>query len=74
MHTNITKNPLRTFLGSNREKNKNIKASPKKRSSYNKKSNGSMPSIMMRDGSTDKSVLCEGALSSPKLDSKTFIV
>ena len=30
MYTNIAKNPLRTFLGLNREKNKNIKASPKK--------------------------------------------
>ena len=37
MYTNIAKNPLRTFLGLNREKNKNIKASPKKRSSYKKK-------------------------------------
>ena len=38
MYTNIAKNPLRTFLGLNRKKNKNIKASPKKRSSYKKKS------------------------------------
>ena len=37
MYTNIAKNPLRTFLGLNREKNKNIKALPKKRSSYKKK-------------------------------------
>ena len=37
MYTNIAKKPLRTFLGLNREKNKNIKASPKKRSSYKKK-------------------------------------
>ena len=37
MYTNIAKNPLRTFLGLNREKNKNIKACPKKRSSYKKK-------------------------------------
>ena len=36
MYRNITKNPLRTFIGLNSEKNKNIKASPKKRSSYKK--------------------------------------
>ena len=30
VYTNIAKNPLRTFLGLNREKNKNIKAWPKK--------------------------------------------
>ena len=34
--TNIAKNPLRTLLGLNRKKNKNIKASSKKRSSYKK--------------------------------------
>ena len=34
MYTSIAMNPLRTLLGLNREKNKNIKASPKKRSSY----------------------------------------
>ena len=34
---NITKNPLRAFLGLTREKNKNIKAWPKKRSSYKKR-------------------------------------
>ena len=33
----IAKNPLKTFLGLNRTKKKNIKASPKKRSSYEKK-------------------------------------
>ena len=33
----MAKNPLRTFFGMNREKNKNIKAWPKKRSSYKKK-------------------------------------
>ena len=38
MYTNIAKNPLKTFLGLNRESNKKIKASPKKRSSYKKKS------------------------------------
>ena len=38
MYTNTAKNPLRTFLGLNHEKNKNIKASPKKRSSNKKKS------------------------------------
>ena len=37
MYTDIAKNPLRTFLGFTREKNKNIKASPKKRSSYKKR-------------------------------------
>ena len=37
MYTNIGKNRLRTFLGLSREKNKNIKASPKKGSSYKKK-------------------------------------
>ena len=30
MYRNIAKNSLRTFLGLNRKKNKNIKASPKK--------------------------------------------
>ena len=34
---NIAKNALRTYLGLSREKNKNIKALPKKRSSYKKK-------------------------------------
>ena len=34
---NIIKNPLRTFLGLNRRKNKNIKAWRKKGSSYKKK-------------------------------------
>lgn len=33
MYTHIAKNPLKTFLGLNRKKNKNIKASPKKWSS-----------------------------------------
>ena len=33
----MAKNPLRTFLGLNRKKNKNIKAWLKKRSSYKKK-------------------------------------
>ena len=33
----MAKNPLRTFLGLNCLKNKNIKAWPKKRSSYIKK-------------------------------------
>ena len=36
MYTNVAKNPLRTYLGLNREKNKNIKASPKKKSSCKK--------------------------------------
>ena len=37
MYKDIAKNPLRTFLGLNREKNKNIKAWPKKRNSYKRK-------------------------------------
>ena len=36
MYVDLAKNPLRTFLGLNREKNKNINASPKM-SSYIKK-------------------------------------
>ena len=38
MDTHNVKHSLRTFLGLNREKNMNIKAWPKKRSSYEKKS------------------------------------
>ena len=36
MYMNTAKNPLRTFLGLNREKNKNIKAWPKKESNFKK--------------------------------------
>ena len=38
LYGDLAKNPLRTFLGLNRKKNKNIKAWRKKGSSYKKKS------------------------------------
>ena len=50
MYANIAKNPL---TGLNREKNKNIKASPKKRSSYKKKCMLKNASLAMRSKEGD---------------------